>query len=108
MAHATQGAAEQSLSDREVIGFGRTASHDSALHGNVLDMAIREAVERPIPRARLGMGCAHLLRPLYGQGTGPLEQLAARGLVLQAKDKVKAVLVEVGRRAILTLCRTDT
>ncbi len=44
--YSTQGAAEYSLSNREIIGFGGTASYDSTLNGKVLDMAIREAVER--------------------------------------------------------------
>lgn len=42
---ATQGAGEYSLSEREVIGFGSTASYDSTLNGKVLDLAIREAVD---------------------------------------------------------------
>lgn len=40
----TQGAGEYSLSNREVIGFGGTASYDSTLNGKVLDLAMREAV----------------------------------------------------------------
>ncbi len=43
--YATQGAGEYSLSEREVIGFGSTASYDSTLNGKVLDLAIREAVD---------------------------------------------------------------
>ena len=42
--HSAQGAGEYSLSNREVIGFGGTASYDSTLNGKVLDLAIREAV----------------------------------------------------------------
>lgn len=42
---SSQGAGEYSLSNREVIGFGGTASYDSTLNGKVLDLAIREAVE---------------------------------------------------------------
>ena len=41
---SVQGAGEYSLSNREVIGFGGTASYDSTLNGKVLDLAIREAV----------------------------------------------------------------
>jgi len=41
-----QGAGEYSLSNREVIGFGGTASYDSTLNGKVLDLAMREAVNR--------------------------------------------------------------
>ncbi len=42
---STQGAGEYELSNREVIGFGGTASYDSTLNGKVLDLAIREAVD---------------------------------------------------------------
>ena len=41
---SSQGAGEYSLSNREVIGFGGTASYDSTLNGKVLDLAIGEAV----------------------------------------------------------------
>jgi curli biogenesis system outer membrane secretion channel CsgG len=44
--HSVQGAGEYALSNREVIGFGGTASYDSTLNGKVLDLAIREAVDR--------------------------------------------------------------
>ena len=44
--YSTQGAGEYSLSNREVIGFGGTASYDSTLNGKVLDLAIREAVNK--------------------------------------------------------------
>lgn len=43
--YSAQGAGEYSLSNREVIGFGSTASYDSTLNGKVLDLAIREAVD---------------------------------------------------------------
>jgi len=42
--YSAQGAGEYSLSEREVIGFGGTASYDATLNGKVLDLAIREAV----------------------------------------------------------------
>lgn len=42
---SAQGAGEYSLSNREVVGFGGTASYDSTLNGKVLDLAIREAVD---------------------------------------------------------------
>lgn len=42
--YSAQGAGEYKLSNREVIGFGGTASYDSTLNGKVLDLAIREAV----------------------------------------------------------------
>jgi curli biogenesis system outer membrane secretion channel CsgG len=44
--HAVQGAGEYSLSNREVIGFGGTASYDATLNGKVLDLAIRQAVDQ--------------------------------------------------------------
>jgi curli biogenesis system outer membrane secretion channel CsgG len=43
---SAQGAGEYSLSEREVIGFGGTAGYDSTLNGKVLDLAIREAVQK--------------------------------------------------------------
>ncbi|WP_245747953.1 CsgG/HfaB family protein [Formivibrio citricus] len=42
--YSAQGAGEYELSNREVIGFGGTASYDSTLNGKVLDLAIRESV----------------------------------------------------------------
>ncbi|KFX01525.1 membrane protein [Pectobacterium betavasculorum] len=42
--YSVQGAGEYTLSNREIIGFGGTASYDSTLNGKVLDLAIREAV----------------------------------------------------------------
>ncbi|MGC4061803.1 MAG: CsgG/HfaB family protein [Aquabacterium sp.] len=44
--YSVQGAGEYSLSNREIIGFGGTASYDSTLNGKVLDLAIRESVNR--------------------------------------------------------------
>lgn len=43
---SAQGAGEYSLSNREIVGFGGTASYDATLNGKVLDLAIREAVDR--------------------------------------------------------------
>ncbi|MET3433438.1 curli biogenesis system outer membrane secretion channel CsgG [Herbaspirillum seropedicae] len=43
--YSAQGAGEYSLDNREIIGFGGTASYDSTLNGKVLDLAIREAVQ---------------------------------------------------------------
>lgn len=43
--HSVQGAGEYALSNREIVGFGGTASYDSTLNGKVLDLAIREAVD---------------------------------------------------------------
>ena len=44
--YSAQGAGEYELSNREIIGFGSTASYDSTLNGKVLDLAIREAVQK--------------------------------------------------------------
>lgn len=44
--HSVQGAGEYSLSAREVVGFGSTASYDATLNGKVLDLAVREAVDK--------------------------------------------------------------
>lgn len=46
VAYSVAGAGEYALSNREIIGFGGTASYDSTLNGKVLDLAIREAVDR--------------------------------------------------------------
>jgi len=43
---SVSGAGETHLSNREMIGFGGTAGYDSTLNGKVLDLAIREAVDR--------------------------------------------------------------
>lgn len=52
---STQGAGEYSLSNREVIGFGGTASYDSTLNGKVLDLAIREAVNKLVSAVDAGI-----------------------------------------------------
>src|SRR5882762_11219364 len=44
--YSVQGAGEYALSDREVLGFGGTAGYDSTLNGKVLDLAVREAINR--------------------------------------------------------------
>jgi len=44
--YSSQGAGEYALSNREIIGFGGTASYDSTLNGKVLDLAMREAVNK--------------------------------------------------------------
>ena len=41
---SARGAGEYELSNREVLGFGGTASYDSTLNGKVLDLAMREAI----------------------------------------------------------------
>lgn len=43
---STQGAGEYELGEREVLGFGGTSSYDPTLSGKVLDLALREAVNR--------------------------------------------------------------
>jgi curli biogenesis system outer membrane secretion channel CsgG len=43
---SVQGAGEYSLSEREVLGFGSSASYDATLNGKVLDLAIREAINQ--------------------------------------------------------------
>ena len=43
---SVQGAGEYALSQREVLGFGGDAGYDSTLNGKVLDLAMREAVDR--------------------------------------------------------------
>ena len=44
--YSVQGAGEYRLSSREVLGTGGTSGYDSTLNGKVLDLAIREAVNR--------------------------------------------------------------
>lgn len=51
---STQGAGEYALSDREVLGFGGTSDYDSTLNGKVLDLAIREAVNRLVDAVEQG------------------------------------------------------
>lgn len=52
--YSAQGAGEYSLSNREIIGFGGTASYDSTLNGKVLDLAIREAVDSLVSGVETG------------------------------------------------------
>ena len=51
---STQGAGEYALSSREVLGFGGASSYDSTLNGKVLDLAIREAVNRLVEAVEQG------------------------------------------------------
>lgn len=44
--YSASGAGEYELSNREVLGFGGTASYDATLNGKVLDLAMREAVDK--------------------------------------------------------------
>ncbi|MGH7357603.1 MAG: CsgG/HfaB family protein [Candidatus Rokuibacteriota bacterium] len=52
--YSVQGAGEYELSNREVLGFGGTAGYDSTLNGKVLDLAIREAVNRLVEGVEQG------------------------------------------------------
>src|SRR6185312_14158225 len=52
--YSVSGAGEYALSNREVIGFGSSASYDSTLNGKVLDLAIREAVDRLVEGQQAG------------------------------------------------------
>jgi curli biogenesis system outer membrane secretion channel CsgG len=51
---SVQGGGEYALSNREVLGFGGAASYDSTLNGKVLDLAIREAVNRLVEGLEAG------------------------------------------------------
>jgi curli biogenesis system outer membrane secretion channel CsgG len=51
---AVQGAGEYTLSNREVLGFGGTAGYDSTLTGKVLDLAIRESIDRLVEGLQSG------------------------------------------------------
>jgi curli biogenesis system outer membrane secretion channel CsgG len=52
--YSAQGAGEYQLSTREVVGFGGTSSYDATLNGKVLDLAMREAVERLVAGVEAG------------------------------------------------------
>jgi curli biogenesis system outer membrane secretion channel CsgG len=52
--YSVQGAGEYELSSREVLGFGGASGYDSTLNGKVLDLAIREAVNRLVEGVELG------------------------------------------------------
>ena len=52
--YSAGGAGEYALENREVIGFGGTAGYDSTLNGKVLDLAIREAVDRLVEAMERG------------------------------------------------------
>ncbi|MYM98573.1 CsgG/HfaB family protein [Duganella vulcania] len=53
--YSSQGAGEYSLSNREVLGFGGTASYDATLNGKVLDLAVREAVDHLVAGVDAGV-----------------------------------------------------
>jgi curli biogenesis system outer membrane secretion channel CsgG len=44
--YSVQGAGEYELSDYEFMGFASYSGYDSTLNGKVLDLAVREAVDR--------------------------------------------------------------
>jgi curli biogenesis system outer membrane secretion channel CsgG len=46
--YSVQGAGEYSLNNREVLGFGATASYDATLNGKVLDLAVRDAINKMV------------------------------------------------------------
>jgi curli biogenesis system outer membrane secretion channel CsgG len=52
--YSVSGAGEYALSNREVIGFGGSAGYDSTLNGKVLDLAVREAVDRLVEGVQQG------------------------------------------------------
>jgi curli biogenesis system outer membrane secretion channel CsgG len=52
--YSVQGAGEYTLSDREVLGFGGESGYDSTLNGKVLDLAMREAVNRLVDGVEQG------------------------------------------------------
>ncbi|MDC8757752.1 CsgG/HfaB family protein [Janthinobacterium fluminis] len=52
--YSSQGAGEYSLSNREIVGFGGTASYDATLNGKVLDLAVREAVNHLVTGIETG------------------------------------------------------
>jgi curli biogenesis system outer membrane secretion channel CsgG len=52
--YSASGAGEYALNSREVVGFGSSASYDSTLNGKVLDLAIREAINRLVEGVEQG------------------------------------------------------
>jgi curli biogenesis system outer membrane secretion channel CsgG len=53
--YTTQGAGEYQLDNREVLGFGSTASYDATLNGKVLNFAITEAVNNMVRDLEAGV-----------------------------------------------------
>jgi len=51
---SVDGAGQYVLSNREVLGFGGVSGYDSTLNGKVLDLAIREAVNRLVEGLEAG------------------------------------------------------
>jgi len=52
--YSAMGAGEYALSNRQVLGTGGSAGYDGTLNGKVLDLAIREAVERLVEGMEAG------------------------------------------------------
>lgn len=52
--YSVQGAGEYSLSEREVLGFGSSAGYDATLNGKVLDLAIRQVVNKLVSGIQSG------------------------------------------------------
>lgn len=52
--YTADGAGEYMISNREVLGVGGVAGYDSTLNGKVLDLAIREAVNRLVEGVEAG------------------------------------------------------
>lgn len=52
--YSVQGAGEYQLDNREVIGFGGTASYDATLNGKVLNLAITEVVDNLVAGLQRG------------------------------------------------------
>lgn len=61
--YSARGAGEYELSNREVLGFGGTASYDSTLNGKVLDLAMREAVNNLVAGVDAGQWGGKAARP---------------------------------------------
>jgi curli biogenesis system outer membrane secretion channel CsgG len=61
--YSARGAGEYELSNREVLGFGGTASYDSTLNGKVLDLAMREAVNNLVVGVDAGQWGGKAARP---------------------------------------------
>lgn len=61
--YSVSGAGEYELSNREVVGFGGTASYDATLNGKVLDLAIREAVNKLVDGLESGQWGVQKGRP---------------------------------------------
>lgn len=59
---SASGAGEYELSNREVLGFGGTAGYDATLNGKVLDLAMREAVNKLVAGKDAGQWGAEVRR----------------------------------------------